>query len=821
MRRYPFSLLAFSVLAWSFNATAAEFNVTDLLDIVDANPGDGKCSTAENTCTLRAAIQESNSQPGADIVNVPTGFFFLSLGANQEDNAAGGDLDLLDSIDIRGAGVSQTIIDGMQRDRIFDIHQNTQNNVSVHISGMIIQNGSIEYKDGYGGAIYNDANLTISDVNFLHNQTANLANDGGALFNMAGSVKLERVDFNTNTAVGNGGALVVMNDGTVDATTVSFNSNRADSITRPTEKHEGGAVFVHGTLIARDSKFQDNSSQYGGAVYIHHGSVTLNKVELSNNTSVLHGGAIHVGSHAADLSAIPVDLVMVSSKINNNVINGGIGTAGDPQGAGLFVTGGSHVYAYDTEFSGNDARSGCSTCQVSGGAIASDMSNLILNKVQLRNNKAARFGGAIYSDIRGGGAFELNDSIVSNNAANIAGGGLSLESGHNADGPTIIGSTISNSLISNNSASFGGGIAGSARIVNSTISRNQADGAGAGIYVPTFFPTPEHRHGMFQMDLTHVTIADNSGAPAESGNQLVNNIPSTPAAGVQGSVVIRNSIVSGGSSPQNCTGPITSKDYNLDSDGTCNLTGANDKKADPRLLPLANNGGPTQTHALDPQSPASSAIPKASCLDLDQRYYYRSAAACDIGAFEFGAIAAQTGTVQFALAKLEINERDGTLTINVERIGGSQGSVSIDYMVMPMTATLGNSADPGMAMPMAAADAAADFSISSVHGMLSWADGDVAPKQISVTVVADEVLEATETFQVELRNPIGPVIGTNSVVEVSIIDKSVAPPLDAPVTPAPTPDSGGGGNWGWLLTTLFLFRGRATRKAHPAARALN
>ena len=55
--------------------------------------------------------------------------------------------------------------------------------------------------------------------------------------------------------------------------------------------------------------------------------------------------------------------------------------------------------------------------------------------------------------------------------------------------------------------------------------------------------------------------------------------------------------------------------------------------ADPLLGPLANNGGPTQTMALDRNSPAINAT-DCSGVAVDQRYVARDTK-CDIGAFEF------------------------------------------------------------------------------------------------------------------------------------------------------------------------------------------
>ncbi len=50
-----------------------EFVVNSAGDEVDAAPGDGACATAVGTCTLRAAIQESNSRAGSDRISFQIG----------------------------------------------------------------------------------------------------------------------------------------------------------------------------------------------------------------------------------------------------------------------------------------------------------------------------------------------------------------------------------------------------------------------------------------------------------------------------------------------------------------------------------------------------------------------------------------------------------------------------------------------------------------------------------------------------------------------------------------------------------------------------
>jgi hypothetical protein len=94
---------------------------------------------------------------------------------------------------------------------------------------------------------------------------------------------------------------------------------------------------------------------------------------------------------------------------------------------------------------------------------------------------------------------------------------------------------------------------------------------------------------------------------------------------------------------------ILSKGYNLTdntaTDNTCSFTGPGDiVGADPGLGTLADNGGPTETEALVPGSPAIDAGNPSGCTDLvggdlatDQRGVPRPQAPggrCDIGAYE-------------------------------------------------------------------------------------------------------------------------------------------------------------------------------------------
>ena len=126
----------------------------------------------------------------------------------------------------------------------------------------------------------------------------------------------------------------------------------------------------------------------------------------------------------------------------------------------------------------------------------------------------------------------------------------------------------------------------------------------------------------------------NSTVSGNSGGAIF----SSGAATLQNSIVANNS---GG----NCFG-VTSKGYNLSSDGSCAFNGPGDlNNTDPMLGPLRNNGGPTKTMALLPGSPAIDAANPLGCTDgnghllkTDQRGMPRhdpeDIRGCDMGAYE-------------------------------------------------------------------------------------------------------------------------------------------------------------------------------------------
>ncbi|MCB1089792.1 MAG: hypothetical protein KDM63_22315, partial [Verrucomicrobiae bacterium] len=139
--------------------------------------------------------------------------------------------------------------------------------------------------------------------------------------------------------------------------------------------------------------------------------------------------------------------------------------------------------------------------------------------------------------------------------------------------------------------------------------------------------------------LTHVTLADNT---ATRGAGFYTSKTSSSSMTID----LASTIVGGGCNVDSGVA-LNSLGYNLSSDSSCGFTTGTDlQNTDPQLAALADNGGPTQTRALQAGSPAINKIPLAggSCNDTgvtaDQRGYARpepSGTLCDIGAYEAAA----------------------------------------------------------------------------------------------------------------------------------------------------------------------------------------
>ena len=247
----------------------------------------------------------------------------------------------------------------------------------------------------------------------------------------------------------------------------------------------------------------------------------------------------------------------------------------------------------------------------SGGGILT-REDLTITSSTISDN-AATTGGGFHSI---GGNLTVASSTISGNAANSNGGGIYSQS---------VSLTVTNSTISGNTAkSNGGGIStpyGGVSLAHSTITGNVADadhnnsGMGGGIAV---FDNPYY--SSVNVELDHVILAGNIRGISTRSDVFGLIIDGTRFSLIGDRTGVSNIIDNGG-----------------------NLIGTSSSPIDPLLGLLADNGGPTMTHALLVGSPAINAGDAAAVAGVggvplyDQRgatYARVAGGRLDIGAFE-------------------------------------------------------------------------------------------------------------------------------------------------------------------------------------------
>jgi hypothetical protein len=262
--------------------------------------------------------------------------------------------------------------------------------------------------------------------------------------------------------------------------------------------------------------------------------------------------------------------------------------------------------------------------QLAGGIL--NNGNLTLEHVVVTGNlmttDAGDFwqgGGGIYNG--GGASLALIDSTVSDNTSGWTGGGVYSFFGTTT---TIVRSTISGNV----ALDVGGGLRtlGDVTIDNSTLSSNVS--------------TPWHGGAAFitdgVFDITNSTVTGNSAPPGTTGGLFVGTFTDADATlNIQNTIVAANGDFGCFLAPFGAgTVMLNSLGNSVYTDGTCAPVVTDQIVGDALLGGLADNGGPTETHALLPGSPAIDSADNGACPATDQRGEPRDDGLCDVGAFE-------------------------------------------------------------------------------------------------------------------------------------------------------------------------------------------
>ena len=551
---------------------------------------------------------------------------------------------------------------------VLTVNGGAMNNNSADRAGGAIEEASGATAAGGDDDTANDnVRVTLNNVNFSGNNAGMNPGNGGALHvTGSGDIVVNGGTFNANIAE-EGGALW-NNGGTLTVSGASFMENRANG----TEADMGGgAIFgqvggANGTVVVSDATFVSNkagspddseSSASGGAILTGDGTtLTISDSVFRMNTARRAGGGIEV-------------LAGSTTTLDNVTATGNDAGASPGNGGFLHVTGDGDVNVTGGVFARNTA--------VEGGAFWNNQGTMTLDGVAIVNNEATgadatQGGGGIYAEGNdmgdsgtltitasriamnrasgtagsGGGILvspnataNITDTRISGNTSQRAGGGIENAGGSvtltevtlggtasadgndaganpgNGGGLHIGGSgstTIVDSSVGNNKAVEGGGLwnsgAGTLDVDNSTVAQNSAT-RGAGVYL-------DGAGGTITLDYVSVTRNQGSGVFAVDG------------AG--SSIIVNNSLVSG-NSPDLGSG-VTAGEANGNVTGDVAFNGAY------RLY-----GGPTATQPLAMDSAALDTNADCAATDTDQRGAERGFDAvdpnngtgdCDSGAFE-------------------------------------------------------------------------------------------------------------------------------------------------------------------------------------------
>ena len=539
-----------------------------------------------------------------------------------------GTLSISENLTISGPGSSNLAISGNSQYTVFSI----ASGASVGISGITI---------ALGGA---------SSCNPL-----TCSGSGGGILN-AGTLSLLSSNVINSAAYSAGGGIFNSGTMTVNGCTLSGNSTSTD----PFWGGSGGGIDNQGSLTVINSVLEGNSALQGGGI-ANFGSLVVANSSVSG--SVEGGGIFNFGTAAIIGSSVSGNsgggifnsagvMTVTSSTVSANSTVG----ASEPwnsNGGGISNSG--TLMIENSVVTSNTV--GVCSCHASGGGIY-NIGSLTLSNTSVLNNSVANASGAFGGGIFNSGTIFMAGALVSGNSVNGANYFLS--------GPTA-GGGISNS--------------GTLTLTNSTILANQANdyqAEGGGIF----------NTGM--LVVTHGTFNRNSViGTGSTGNGIVHN---------GGALMLKGTILANGST--NCSisvGPAVSAGYNLSDDASCfgllNNTGdLNNTPAELDPNGLKGNGGPTQTVALLPNSPALDAVPigaggyclaadGATPITTDQRGVSRpQGKGCDIGAFELTPYPAVLTITKYHATQMALGQQGATYVITVSNAlsaGPTSGTVTV------------------------------------------------------------------------------------------------------------------------------------------------
>jgi len=307
------------------SSNTLNFGVNAAVQYLVTKTDDTNDGTCDGDCSLREAISASNANPGAVIV--PAGTYDLTIGGPDEDDNNSGDLDLISSMGLYGAGMTQTIIDAHHIDRVLQLDSHGTGLQSFAIEDLSLRNGNASAIattpfEAYGGGLAQYA-------------TFGLGPD---------YIGIERVTVTSSFAGNAGGGLAIQAPATIRDSVISNNTS---------SQYGGGGVHfqldpqrfldIRGTTIFANAALGPAN---GGGIYAL-GNLRLTNSTISGNHANYYGGGIHSQRNGV-LTMANSTVVFNSAASNPFMIRGGGGVlldGGTSSGTSSIV---NSIIAYNT-----------------------------------------------------------------------------------------------------------------------------------------------------------------------------------------------------------------------------------------------------------------------------------------------------------------------------------------------------------------------------------------------------------------------------------------------------------------------------------------
>ncbi len=522
-------------------------------------------------------------------------------------------------------------------------------------------------------------------------------------------------------------------------------------------------------------------------------TLTFRNLTMRNGRAPDFGGAIRL-AYQDFVTTVVIENVV----FHDNVCD----QAGNDVGGGALYAQGGIVTIRNSRFSGN--RGG------NGGAIGNLQARFTIEGTLFEDNStnpiAGQFGGvggAIYIDGSGGGQLVIRTSVFRGNVASRTAGAI-----HTYLYAGGTGMTIEDTTFEGNSTQQNGGAIyhqnGALTITRSTFAGNTTRGQGGAIWLLQASPTsisnstftgnaatgiaPNNGssglggailiNASTTATISHTTIANNHADWVGGG--ITGGMGGGSATTLRGTIVAHNTAANGGNPwniAHNCSSQLLDGGGNLQFPTHANPGDPNDPNCtaviaigDPLLGPLASNGGPTQTRALLPGSPARNRV-TSGCPPpaTDQRGVARpQGAACDAGAFEAAPI----------VSVANISPTEGT--------GAQQPPVS-----WPIALSEPNTLPVTVAFQTVSGTAVAPADYAAASGVVTFPPGTTSGA-IPLDVVEDALDEDEETLTVVLSSPLNATLGGSATATATILDDDAAPSVSAADCTAPEGTGAGG-----------------------------